>query len=288
MNREIADYKAHLVNLERSQRTISGYIGELYFFQNWMEERFNGPITIDDITGNDINEFLLHLKEERGYKPASRRRLAASLKGFFKWAYKHGYIDVDLAETVPSIKVPDNERHFLSPEEVKTWVDAVDHDVSKVAIWIMYYAGLRINEATNLRMDDVQLDEDGGWLIVRRGKGGKYRRVPIAPALAEILRDYMTWRVDSEYLLATKKTGHISSVTIQAELREARRKLGWSEDITPHILRHSFASQVYQKTQDILVVSKLPGHTNLTTTQVYAHLHDACTKTHFGIRCLGH
>lgn len=210
MNREIADYKAHLVNLERSQRTISGYIGELYFFQNWMEERFNGPITIDDITGNDINEFLLHLKEERGYKPASRRRLAATLKGFFKWAYKHGYIDVDLAETVPSIKVPDNERHFLSPEEVKTWVDAVDHDVSKVAIWIMYYAGLRINEATNLRMDDVQLDEDGGWLIVRRGKGGKYRRVPIAPALAEILRDYMTLRVDSEYLLATKKTGHIS------------------------------------------------------------------------------
>jgi len=274
MNTEIADYKAHLVNLERSQRTISGYIGELYFFQNWMEERFNGPITIDDITGNDINEFLLHLKEERGYKPASRRRLAATLKGFFKWAYKHGYIDVDLAETVPSIKVPDNERHFLSPEEVKTWVDAVDHDVSKVAIWIMYYAGLRINEATNLRMDDVQLDEDGGWLIVRRGKGGKYRRVPIAPALAEILRDYMTWRVDSEYLLATKKTGHISSVTIQAELREARRKLGWSEDITPHILRHSFASQVYQKTQDILVVSKLLGHTNLTTTQVYAHLHD--------------
>lgn len=274
MNREIADYKAHLVNLERSQRTISGYIGELYFFQNWMEERFNGPITIDDITGNDINEFLLHLKEERGYKPASRRRLAATLKGFFKWAYKHGYIDVDLAETVPSIKVPDNERHFLGPEEVKTWVDAVDHDVSKVAIWIMYYAGLRINEATNLRMDDVQLDEDGGWLIVRRGKGGKYRRVPIAPALAEILRDYMTWRVDSEYLLATKKTGHISSVTIQAELREARRKLGWSEDITPHILRHSFASQVYQKTQDILVVSKLLGHTNLTTTQVYAHLHD--------------
>lgn len=274
MNREIADYKAHLVNLERSERTISGYIGELYFFQNWMEERFNGPITIDDITGNDINEFLLHLKEERGYKPASRRRLAATLKGFFKWAYKHGYIDVDLAETVPTIKVPDNERHFLSPEEVKTWVDAVDHDVSKVAIWIMYYAGLRINEATNLRMDDVQLDEDGGWLIVRRGKGGKYRRVPIAPALAEILRDYMTWRVDSEYLLATKKTGHISSVTIQAELREARRKLGWSEDITPHILRHSFASQVYQKTQDILVVSKLLGHTNLTTTQVYAHLHD--------------
>ena len=60
MNREIADYKAHLVNLERSQRTISGYFGELYFLQNWMEERFYGPITIDDFTGNDTNEFLLH------------------------------------------------------------------------------------------------------------------------------------------------------------------------------------------------------------------------------------
>ena len=62
MNREIADYKAHLVNLESSQRTISGYIGELYFFHNWMDERLNGPIKIDDITGNDINELCLNFE----------------------------------------------------------------------------------------------------------------------------------------------------------------------------------------------------------------------------------
>ena len=274
MKQEMVEYKAHLNNLERSQRTIDGYLGELLFFQKWLEERLNGPVSIEDITGIEINAFLLYLKEERDYKPASRRRIAATLKGFFKWANKQGYTTTDLSETVPSIKVPDTERHFLSPDEVEVWINAVEHDVSKVAMWLMYYAGLRISEATNLRMDEIHLEEAGGWIMIRRAKGGKHRRVPIAPALEQILKDYLTWRVDSEYLLATEKTGRIKPVTIQAELRDARKKLGWSEDITPHTLRHSFASQIYSRTQDILVVSKLLGHTNLATTQVYAHLHD--------------
>ena len=74
--------------------------------------------------------------------------------------------------------------------------------------------------------------------------------------------------------MATEKTGRISPVTIQAKLREARNRLDWLKEITAHTLRHSFASHIYSKTQDILVISKLLGHTNLATTQIYAHLHD--------------
>lgn len=275
MNQEMVEYKAHLNNLERSQRTIDGYLGELLFFQKWLEERLNGPVSIEDITGNDINAFLLYLKEERDYKPSSRRRIAATLKGFFKWAYKQGYIATDLADTVPSIKVPDTERHFLSPEQVREWVNAVDNDLVKISMELMYYAGLRISEATNMKLKDVNLQEDGGWLNIRNAKGGKFRKVPIAPALGNILSVYLEERkFDSDYLLATEKTGRIRPVTIQAEMRDARRKLGWEEQVTPHTLRHSFASQIYKETNDILVVSRLLGHTNLATTQIYAHLHD--------------
>src|SRR5690554_546099 len=167
MNQEMVEYKAHLNNLERSQRTIDGYLGELLFFQKWLEERLNGPVSIEDITGNEINAFLLYLKEERDYKPASRRRIAATLKGFFKWAYKQGYITTDLADTVPSIKVPDTERHFLSPEQVREWINAVDNDLVKISMELMYYAGLRISEATNMKLKDVNLQEDGGWLNIR-------------------------------------------------------------------------------------------------------------------------
>ncbi|HHT90861.1 MAG TPA: tyrosine-type recombinase/integrase [Firmicutes bacterium] len=275
MHQEMVEYKAHLNNLERSQRTIDGYLGELLFFQKWLEERLNGPVSIKDITGSEINAFLLYLKEERDYKPASRRRIAATLKGFFKWAYKQGYITTDLADTIPSIKVPDTERHFLSPEQVKEWVNAVDNNLVKISMELMYYAGLRISEATNMKLKDVDLQEDGGWLSIRNAKGGKFRKVPIAPVLASILVRYLEERkVDSDYLLATEKTGRIHPVTIQAEMRDARRKLGWEEQITPHTLRHSFASQIYKETNDILVVGRLLGHSKLATTQVYTHLNE--------------
>lgn len=120
---------------------------------------------------------------------------------------------------------------------------AMPQEVSQVAMWIMYYAGLRISRATGLKMDDVHLEEEDGWLNIKNAKGGKFRKIPIAPALVEILHDYMTWKANSDYLLATEKTG-----TIQSELRDARKRLVWSEDITAHTLRHSFASQIYRKT----------------------------------------
>ena len=264
----------HLVTLGRSPKTIKGYLQDLKQLQGWLEEEHNGPVYAKDLTSQDITDFLLYLKEGRDYKPSSRRRLAATIRGFLRWAYKQDHITTNLAEEVPNIKVPEAERKFLTPEEVQVWVDAVAHEVSKVAMWLMYYCGLRISEATNLKMDDVHLSDDGGWVDIRNAKGGKYRRVPVAPKLAAILQDYLTWRADSEYLLATEKTGRITTTTIQALLRDAKRKLGWAEDITPHTLRHSFASQIYKETQDILVVSRLLGHTNLATTQVYAHLHD--------------
>lgn len=179
-----------------------------------------------------------------------------------------------MASEVPVIKVPQQERKFLTFEKIQQWVDAVDHDVSKMAMWLMYYQGLRISEATELKMKDIVFEEDGGYIHVQKGKGGKYRRLPIAKGLMPILQDYIETKVDSDYLLATQKTGRISPMTIQAILRDAKRDLGWPEDITPHTLRHSFASHIYRETQDILVVSKLLGHSNLSTTQVYAHLHD--------------
>lgn len=79
------DYRRNLINLERSKKTISGYMGELDFFRKYMEEELNGPFVVTDVTAQDINDFLLYLKEERDYKPSSRRRVAATLKGFFKW-----------------------------------------------------------------------------------------------------------------------------------------------------------------------------------------------------------
>ena len=268
-------YIKHLVNIERRLRTIEGYKSDLEFWRSCLERQFNAPVELSDLNEESTSGFLLWLKQERNYKPASRRRIAATIKGFLAFIYIQKWIDVNLAESVPKIKVPDTEREYLLPQQVKEWVETVQHDVVKVAMWLMYYAGLRISEAIKLKMDSIVIEENGnGWIDIKDSKGGKSRRVPLAPKLIPILQDYYTWRTDSPCLLATEKTGTISPGTIQSEMREARRKLGWPDGITPHTLRHSFASHVYQKTGDILVVSRLLGHAKLSTAQVYAHIHE--------------
>ncbi len=270
----IEEFRLNLVNLERSHHTIKSYIIMLNCFRRWLEEQINGPASVSDISTSTINEYLLYLKEALDYKASSRARTASAIKSFVLWAYKEGLIATNLAQDVPSIKTPQSERRFLSPEEVKVWVNEVDDELIKVSMWMMYYAGLRISEATNLDLDDVALEGNGGWLKIRNAKGGRFRRIPIAPPLASILADYLTWRVDSDKFLATERTGELRPGTIQIKIKEARNRLGWSSEITAHTLRHSFATELYSKTKDILTISKMLGHSDLSTTMIYAHLQD--------------
>lgn len=271
---KIEKFRTSLINLERSPHTVKSYTIFLKSYNRWLETNLNGPATMVDITTSNINAYLLYLKEERNNVAASRARAASAIKSFLLWAYKEGHISESLAQDVPSIKVPQKEHRFLSPEEVKVWIDEVDDNLIKVSMWMMYYAGLRISEATNLLLKDVILQGAGGWLKIHNAKGGRFRRVPIAPPLAVVLSDYMSWRVESEKFLATRRTKELRPGTIQIKLQEVRERLGWSSDITPHVLRHSFATEVYSKSKDILSVSKLLGHSDLSTTMIYAHLHD--------------
>lgn len=105
-------YRLHLVTLGRSPKTIKGYLQDLKQWQGWLEEEHNGPVYAKDLTDEDITDFLLYLKEGRDYKPSSRRRLAATIRGFLRWAYKQKNIAINLAEEVPNIKVPESERRF--------------------------------------------------------------------------------------------------------------------------------------------------------------------------------
>jgi len=273
----IQSYKEHLINLERSEKTIKGYVQDLDFFRKDVERKFNGPIPLSALSPKEANRFLLWLKVERGYKPSSRRRIAATLKGFFQFCHEEKWVGEELAKSVPNIRVPDKERAYLTPDKVGEWVDAVDSPLIKVIMWTLYYAGLRISEAVNLEVGDVNLPkegvEKGGTLHIRNSKGGKHRLMPMAPALVPILRDYSAWRVPSLHFFATRKTAWIRTQTIQTAMREAREGLNWPNNITPHSLRHSFASKVYQDTGDILVTSTLLGHKKLSTTQIYAHVH---------------
>ena len=263
------DYKEQLLNEEKRPSTIRGYMCDLNFWVKYLEECLNGPALMEDLDSGSITQFLLMLKEERGYKPSSRKRLAMSIKMFLRFAYKARLIEENLAEDVPVIKCPQQERDFLSEEEVLTFMRAVDHDVVRVAIATMFYAGLRVSEVTKLMVGDVDMKE--GLLCINDAKGGKSRIVPLSPKLRVILEDYLEWKVDSPWFFATAKTGKVSSVRISSVIRETREKLGWDNHVTPHTFRHSFASSLAAKDVNVVSISKLMGHSDIKTTSIYLH-----------------
>lgn len=265
----LTKYETYLKGVDKSKRTIEGYFQDLRFFQKWLQAKYNCPAYLEDMTFDDVESFLRMLKDERNYKPASRKRVAASIKMFYKFAYKKKMCSEDIASQIEPIKVPQEEREYLTEEEVMAFVEAVDHRLTQVAILTMFYAGLRVSECLNLKVEDVDMEEK--MLKVVAGKGNKNRTIPICTKLLEVFEDYNTWRVKSDYFFATEKTGRLSKVRLAAIIRDKRRELGLKKNITPHIFRHSFASRLVSKNVNIVNISKLLGHSDVKVTSIYTH-----------------
>lgn len=263
-------YKNYLKGIDRSKSTVEGYFLDLNFFIKWLEEKYNCVAFLEDVTLEDVEDFLNMLKNERNYKPASRRRVSTAIKLFYKFAYKKKLCLDDFASQIESIKVVTQERQYLTEKEVYDFLGAIEHKLAKVCILTMYYAGLRVSECINLKTKDVDFEKK--IIRVIEGKGQKNRNVPICEKLLLVLEDYFRWRQTStDYVFGTKKTGTLSKTRLQALIRETRKKLGIEKQITPHMFRHSFASRLVAKNVNIVSISKLLGHSDLKVTSTYTH-----------------
>jgi integrase/recombinase XerD len=186
---------------------------------------------------------------------------AASLKFFFNEILKKSFA---------SIRMPKKEKRLpevLTKEEVKRLIDSTDNNKSRLIISLLYSAGLRVSELVNLKKDDLDLAEKTGW--VRRGKGNKDRLFVISESLSTELKEYITER-DYKYVFSKEKP--LTTRNIQKIICGLRAKSSISKKITPHTLRHSFATHLLEQGTDIRVIQALLGHASLNTTQVYTHV----------------
>lgn len=267
----VEDYVHYLRGIDKSGRTVEGYQGDLIMLRKWLEDKYNGPVYLEDITQRDLEGFLLRLKNERHYQASSRKRVMISLKMFYRYGYRKKLCSVDLGAEFEPIKVQQQkEREYLDEQEVQDFVAAVNHRLIRVVIAIMFYAGLRVSECLNLKLGDVDLNQK--ILQVVAGKGNKDRTIPICDKLLDILTDYLTWREDSPYLLATRKSGWLSRISVATVIRDTRKKLGLKKQVTPHTFRHSFASRLVAGDVNIVSISKLLGHSDIKTTSIYTHV----------------
>lgn len=256
---------------ELSAETYRGYQVDLKQFNQFLLGASNTPVFMEQCTQENIEQFLEMLKK-RGLKPASINRKLHAISSFCNFAVKKRWLSFNPALDVDRVKGKSKERTFLSVEEMQQLIQAIEHPIIKVVAILMSNTGLRVSEATGLQLKDVDFEQR--VIHVIEGKGGKNRDVPMNESLATILQDYLKNirpQVQSLFFFATKKTGAISQQYINRELKEACVKANLGKDVTSHILRHSFASQLVKTDTHVAHIQRLLGHADVRTTSVYMH-----------------
>ncbi|OSI09752.1 tyrosine-type recombinase/integrase [Neisseria zoodegmatis] len=245
----------------------------------------------------DLTQLATLLPTDCGQEPAARKHFVAALKSLSQqntgersmarklsawrqycgWLVQQGLMAADPTETLKAPKAPERLPKALEQEMLNHLLDqhVCDEALSvrdHALFELMYGSGLRVGEVNALNLSDVLLQE--GWVSVT-GKGSKQRRVPLTAKSIEAIEAYLPQRVakDNETALFTNRLGQRLSVRqIRNRLRDWALTQGSPQHISPHMLRHSYASHILQSAQNIRAVQELLGHSNLSTTQIYTKL----------------
>jgi len=241
----------------------------IYFYKNDLLqfEEFLGKSVIN-ATSDDVIDFLSSLKKSDDGNIINQRTLnrkLSSINAFFKFAYKKEWTDNKLK--IKQLKTPKQLPKFLSNKEIEEGIKLIEGDNwlalrDKALILFLYATGLRVSEAMNAKKSDIE----EGWIRVRSGKGDKERLVPIAGVALKALNEYLFKRPHvSEYIFINSKGGKLSRISA---FNITKKYL----NVSPHVLRHSFATSLILGGADLRVVQELLGHSSMLTTQIYTHI----------------
>ena len=225
----------------------------------------------DQLGPNELRSYQAYLLRERKVTPGTAVNCVAALRFFFiKTLKRHQF-----REFLPYPKDRRRLPTVLSPEEVSRLINAAGTLFRRTLLMTLYGTGMRRSELAHLKVGDI----DSQRMIIRvvAGKGGKDRDLPLSPTLLETLREYWRWRKPKLYMFPTRTRGlpieePISDKTVWIACSEAARRAGINKRVTPHTLRHSWATHLLEAGTDLRTIQVLLGHGDLETTAQYLHL----------------
>ncbi|MDQ1730934.1 MAG: integrase/recombinase XerD [Pseudonocardiales bacterium] len=281
--RSVGSYLDHLtVERGASANTLSSYRRDLERYLGYLAS--NGITDLGAVDALTVGAFLAALREGDAEHPplsaSSAARAVVAVRGLHKFTYADGQVACDVAREVKPPTPPRRLPKAISVEDVERLLDAADFDQTPLSVRdralleVLYGSGARISEAVGLDVDDVDLEER---TVLLRGKGGKQRIVPLGSFAAKALSSYLV-RVRPELVRKGRGTakvflnsrgGQLSRQSAWTVLRSSADKAGLTADISPHTLRHSFATHLMEGGADVRVVQELLGHSSVTTTQIY-------------------
>jgi integrase/recombinase XerC len=273
----------YLTEEGRSTNTILNYRLDLQGFAEWFQQTNGETIKMQNITPTDIRQYKQFLQTVRKQKPASINRKLATLRVLSSWAQEKSMIETSFVRGTKDIKGQDLAPRWLDRKEelklkreLERGVAAAQTKPAKLqairdaSIFnLLLNTGLRISELCSLKMDDLSLSDRKGAILIRSGKGEKSRTIPLNQNAREAIRDWMKVRPQStkDRLFSGKRGVGITPNAVQRRLTDYGRRV--DIDVTPHVLRHTFAKKLTDSGISIEKVAELLGHASLNTTRRY-------------------
>jgi integrase/recombinase XerD len=269
----------HYLEVEKglSNNTLSAYRRDIQKLEDFARGRKK---KLERLGPSDIREFLSDLHRQ-GLAHRSIARILSAVRGLYRFSTAEGKISSDPTEQIESARIPRVLPRYLSIDEVDNLLAAPDTSTpeglrDKTMLETLYATGLRVSELISLRIDDVHLD--AGYLLCK-GKGRKERIVPLGRSASRWIQDYLSKarpELDrgggSSWLFLSRRGGPMTRQRFWQIIKACGRQAGIRRKLSPHVMRHSFATHLLERGADLRSLQLMLGHANIGTTQIYTHV----------------
>ena len=271
MNENLENYRNYL-KYERaySDNTVGAYMNDLNKYEEFLKK---------DILKSDTEDLEKYLKYIKNLESTTVAHKITSIKSYFNYNIKRGIVSVNPADKVSRPKLTKHLPEYLTEEEVGKLLDVEvrsPYDYrNKTILELLYSSGIRISELVNIKTPNYDSEE---CLIRIMGKGSKERIVPLGDYAINIMNDYMNNyrplinKKHTDYVFVNNRGDKISRQFIFKVIKKEALKKGIKKDISPHTLRHTFATHLLKNGADLRIIQELLGHENISTTQIYTHV----------------
>lgn len=274
----VRSYQRYL-KLQRgySPNTLEAYVRDLEKLLDYLKQENRSVL---DVKLEDLQHFAAGL-HDIGIGPRSQCRILSGVRSFYRFLQLDGYRDDDPTELLESPVLGEHLPEVLTTAEVDTLEDSIDRSKwegqrNRAIIEVLFSCGLRVSELVNLKLTDLYLTEQYVRVF---GKGSKERLVPISP---RAIRELQLWFVDrnqmvikpgeEDYVFLNRRGAHLTRVMILIMIKRQAEVAGIAKTISPHTLRHSFATALLEGGADLRAIQALLGHESIGTTEIYTHI----------------
>jgi integrase/recombinase XerC len=259
-----------------SERTRNAYIYDLNRFQEYLARVMGRVARPGQISTDAIREYLNHLQVELGYKSSTLARVISSIRVFFDFCVDRGAIESSPAARIHTPKQPRKLPIYLVYHELVSLLQAPPEDTpgglrDRTILTMLAFTGMRLSELTGVNLGDIDLVNRTVRVL---GKGNKERIIPLNEIVMQSLNNWLNvrWLSDSNALILNRSGKRLSGRSVENIVRKWALKSGVFKDgISPHKLRHTFATLLHSNDVDLIEIKSLMGHANIASTQIYTH-----------------